>query len=60
MSIENHPNIHAVNLMLEIHKAIEKTIRGEKSIKLDVGKTLAIAKFAAETIEELIDAECEK
>jgi hypothetical protein len=29
MSIENHPNLHAVGLLVDIHNSLEKRIRGK-------------------------------
>lgn len=54
MSIENHPNFHAMNFITEVLSAYYESLRGKASAKNcpDVKDRVAI--FCAE-IEELVD-----
>jgi hypothetical protein len=54
MSVENHPNVHVVDLMLKINSAIVQCLRG-KGDRLNHRQCLQISKELAEKAEELID-----
>ena len=54
MSIENHPNVHAVSLMLKISEVINSCVRG-KGQELDMVHILEISKEATELIEHRIN-----
>jgi hypothetical protein len=57
MSIENHPNVHAVKLMLLIKKALDESLRG-LGTGISVEQRLEIAYKITEEIEEIVDALC--
>lgn len=54
VSIDNHPNLHVINTMLEIEQVISDNVRG-KGLELDKEELLEIAKELAEKAEELVD-----
>lgn len=58
MSLENHPNFHAVNFALEVMKAYRNSLRG-LGIKIGFSDKVGdmIAEFTGK-IEEEVDEEC--
>lgn len=59
MSITDHPNVHAVGLMLDLHKAIMGRLRGQAEVyrkELEF-KLLDEARLFSIHISELLDRE---
>lgn len=54
MSIENHPNVHVINLMLKFEGAILDCLRG-KGINIEYEDRLKLARKLALKAEEIID-----
>lgn len=54
MSIENHPNFHAVNFVTQIISAYYESLRGKASVKNSPDIKDRVALFCNE-IEELVD-----
>lgn len=61
MSVENHPNLHAVNLTVEIIKAFYESLRGAAAGKVQVnGNIQALVIKFVHDIEEEVDEEVEQ
>jgi len=55
MSLENHPNIHAVGLQVDIIKAIEERLRGEGA-EVDKGDLISRVSYKLVRFVEIVEA----
>jgi hypothetical protein len=59
MSLENHPNFHAVKFTSDIMVSYFKCLRGKAEIKNDSDITEEVIEFVMK-IEKMVDKKCEE